>query len=919
MERVALPGSTTIRWQGVSPWQETEDEDLYYSWRLDNAEWSAYALNRDVTLRSIKPGRHTFEVRARDYDLNVDPTPAAISFVAIAPVWQQAWFILLVLLLLGAVLLSIWLWFRMHEVKAVAEEKYATDLERMKLRFFTNISHELRTPLTVLLGTLKSALADPKLALNEPIVMAQRNARKLQTLMNEMLDLRKLEQGEWKLEPKYGDMVLFIREIAESLDPMADEKNITIQVSAVGPKSVWFDPGKLNKIVTNLLSNAIKYGLQDGNVTLHVNIEGSDPMNSSDSAVITVEDDGIGIKAEELPHIFDRFYQGTGFSPVKTSSSGIGLSLTKELVDLWGGTIAVESPLKEDRGTRFIVTLPLTIQLQSEPNTEIRSELGSEVPDRVESDDSEENTPGLEKEKILIVDDDADLRRFIRNELENHYEVFEAVDGEDGRRQAAEMIPDLILCDIEMPKMGGIELCTQLKQDELTQMVPIILLTGRSREGAELEGLAVGVDDYITKPFEARVLKSRIKNLLKTRRELRERFGKEIAEAPRDKQVLPIKDSFLQRAVDVVESHLADYEFDANALAEKMAVSSTSLWRRLKLAAGITPAAFIRELRLKQAYLLLQQEELLIDEVAERVGVLDTSYFCRCFKQQFGITPGQCREGEEPQGTVPTEDTELENPVEARERTVLVVEDDADLRRYLCNEFKARNYAVLEAENGQEGLELAMNALPDMIVTDVMMPVMDGLELCEKIKKCDSTNHIPLVVLTARTDSSLEIEGLNTGADEYLSKPFDMDVLAARINNLLENRKKLAARCRQQLSDPADETDPIVVEDPFLQRVMACIEDHLQDSSFSVEQLAEKMGVTSRTLQRKIPVLADVAPKALIKTVRLKKAYQLLKTTDLPVAAVAYECGFEHANYFSAQFKQHFGSSPSQIRKNAAS
>lgn len=908
MEWVALPGSTTIRWKGTSPWQETEDATLYYSWRLDDEAWSAYSLNRDVTLRSMKPGRHTFEVRARDYDLNVDPTPAAISFVAVAPVWQQAWFILLIVLFIGVILLAIWLWFRIHEVKAVAEEKYATDLERMKLRFFTNISHELRTPLTVLLGTLKSIMADPKHAVNEPISMALRNARKLHTLVNEMLDLRKIEQGDWKLEPKYGDIVLFVRDIVESLQPMAVERGISIWIESCESSAVWFDPGKLHKIVNNLISNAIKYGSANGSVKVYLDIEATNA--EAKSVTLRVDDDGVGIAAEDLPNVFERFYQGSGYSPAKSSSSGIGLSFTKELVELWGGSVEVESPVKGGRGTRFTVRLPLNIQSRDAAESEVwqqsdEADVGSNVP--------EATAAGLEKEKILIIDDDADLRQFIGNELNARYEIFEAVDGEDGARQAVEIIPDLILCDVMMPKVGGLELCAQLKQDELTQAIPVIMLSGRSGEDSELNGLQAGVDDYITKPFEISQLKARIRNLLKSRRQLRERYSKEIAEVSRAASKPKVEDAFLQRAIEIVEDHLSDYEFDATVLAEKMVVSSSSLWRKLKLAAEKTPAAFIRELRLKQAYLKLQEENLLIEEIAEKVGFLDTNYFRRCFKKQFGMTPGQCREKAE------TKEMQSEAMVENTSLSVLVVEDDADLRLYLCNELRARGYSPLEAENGREGLELALSSLANIIVSDLMMPIMNGLELCAEIKKNESTNHIPFVLLTARTDPKIKLEGLNCGADEYLNKPFEMEVLSARLNNLLENRRQMAARYRRKLEEPSAEPSAETIEDPFLQRVMACIEEHLKYPDFSVEQLAEMVGVTSRTLQRKIPTLVDLSPKVLIKTVRLKKAYQLLMETDRLIAEIAQECGFEHSNYFSVQFKQQYGTSPSHIRKDERS
>lgn len=916
-DRVALPGNTTIRWKGFSLWQETENVNLYYSWRLNDESWSAFSPELDTTLLALKPGKHTFEVRARDYDLNIDSTPASTSFVVIAPVWQNAWFVILMLFLLSMIILSIWLMVRVHEIQAVAEEKLKTNIELMKLGFFTNVSHELRTPLTVLLGTLKSMLSSPEAISKDRLSIAFRNARRLHTLVNQILDLRKLEDGEWKLQPSYGDIVLFVREIVESLKPMANEKRMSIHWMDAGAKSVSFDPDKLQKIVTNLLSNAIKYGREGGNVSISLDIEyrTDDKCSKSARAIIIVEDDGIGIKEEELSHIFEQFYRGSGYEPIKAIGSGIGLAFAQEIVKLWKGEISAESPVKEGHGTRFTVVLPLDINADNAEQIEAPLKL-QDPPAPTESTSlNDEDLIQREKEKLLIIDDDDDLREFIRQELSKYYEIHEASDGEIGLQSAKEIIPDLIVSDVAMPKMNGIELCTKLKEDQLTQTIPLILLSGHSAEENKLQGLHAGADDYLAKPFEITKLHARIKNLLKTHQLLRNRYSEEIAKAPTEpSNPIEIKDSFLLSAIEIVENNLNDFEFDAGELAQKMFVSSTSLWRKLKISAKKSPAIFIRELRLKQAYQLLQQECFLIEDVTARVGFLDSNYFRRCFKKQFGITPKQCRDGIEAILILPDKNDSNEEIDKKQPPKILIVEDDHDLRSYLRDELRALHYDLLEADNGQKGLTIAKESLPDMILTDLMMPIMGGMELCKELKQCELTNHIPIIMLTARTAQEIELEGYDAGADEYLTKPFELSVLAIMINNLLENRKRMAAHYRQQVSKSIDEMNRSIINDPFLRHALETIEEHLADPQFNVMAFAEKMGVSDRTLRTKTSALLEQTPSYLIKEIRLKKAHQLLNTTDNSISEIAYACGFDDPNHFSRTFKKHFGKNAQQVR-----
>ncbi|VGO12659.1 Sensor histidine kinase TmoS [Pontiella desulfatans] len=638
MERVALPGSMTIRWQGTSPWQQTEDQELYYSWRLDNQDWSAYALNRDVTLRSMKPGRHTFEVRARDYDLNVDPTPAVISFVAIAPVWQQAWFILLVCLVIILIIMVL----RSYKHRLVTDQQHKTELERVKLRFFTSISHELRTPLTVLLGPLQGLYEktqDPDI--KNRLRMMIRNGEKLRTLINQILDFRKLEAGKMKISWSYGDFIQSAQAVFDSLLTYAEMTSVTYAFEA--PKTscmVWFDYDKLQILLSNLISNAIKYTPSGGSVKVMLCIDyekDAAGIAVPTSVVIRVEDTGPGISAEDQEHIFERYYRSDSN---ENKGSGLGLALVKELTQLLGGSILVESPVTADRqGTGFILQLPIYAEAPEGAHpAHIQTEYNLMPSETLAGSSNGEQTT---KPTLLVIDDDKDIRLFVHMELSPLYDIHEAGNGSEGLERASELMPDLIISDVMMPLMDGTQLCAELKSNPLTSHIPIILLTARTAQEHELEGLKAGADAYVTKPFAIDLLKARIAALLESRKAMQERFRREIQLADFDVSITSIDQVFLERAVNIIKTQMDDWEFGPAQLARELHMSERSIQLKIKAITGETPSRLIRLIRLKCAKKMLEeaQPRMTVAEAATAVGIIDVSYFGRVFKIEFGQTP----------------------------------------------------------------------------------------------------------------------------------------------------------------------------------------------------------------------------------------------------------------------------------------
>jgi len=552
-----------------------------------------------------------------------------------------------------ALLLVIYI-YRSYRNKQKANRLLA-EMDELKSRLFSNISHEFRTPLTLILGPLEEMmeLEKEKKPSKKTVQMMQRNANRLLDLVNQMLDLSKVDAGSMKLELEDEEIVKAIRVIILSFASLAEKKKIHFSHQLPGEKLVtWFDPDKLEKILNNLISNAFKFTPEGGAVKVEVSLDQTDKGSSRpDRLLITVEDSGKGIPDDQLVKIFDRFHQVEEAKEFESMGTGIGLALTKELVEVMHGKISVESQV--GKGTKFSVELPVGKEHLKESEYVIREsdatmgerksrETGTMVEEEkcIEEVYSDEES-ALGHPIVLTVEDHEEIRTHIREHLEDNFRVLEAANGKTGLEIAIENVPDLIITDLMMPEMDGIELCKRLKTDERTSHIPVIMLTAKASIEERLEGLETGADAYVTKPFHIKELRLRVSKLIEQRNKLRERFSREITIEPKDIAVTSTDERFLQKVMACVEEHMGDSDFDVGQFQDEMSMSRMQLFRKLKALTNHTPSEFIRNLRLKRAAKLIEKEFGNVAEVCYEVGFNNLSYFAKCFKELFKVLPSE--------------------------------------------------------------------------------------------------------------------------------------------------------------------------------------------------------------------------------------------------------------------------------------
>lgn len=520
------------------------------------------------------------------------------------------------------------------------ESERLKELDSVKTNFFTNLSHEFRTPLTLILGPLEKLLegkskSDP----SSQYRLMYNHASRLLQLVNQLLDLSSIDAGKLKLEIVISDVIGFIKGIVSSFESFAEEKRIQLKFNA--PKEMlecYFDRDKLQKILSNLLSNAIKFNKENEIVNISLN-----EKNKKDFSFIQieVEDNGPGMSIEFQKNIFDRFYKSQGLSEVE--GSGIGLALVKELVELHFGEIEVKSV--ESKGTTFKIIIPVDAEYYEKRNIAISKTIRPDVKieNAFQQRKYEESTNSIldEAPLILIVEDNDDMRQFIKENIHGNYKVIEAVNGEDGFNSAQENIPDLIISDVLMPKMNGYELCEKVKTDEKTSHIPVILLTSKAEINGRIKGLETGADDYLTKPFNISELLLRMKNLIDQRKKLREKLSKEIALEPKNIAVTSTDERFLNRVIEIVEKNVSNENFSAEDFAETVGMSKTHLNRKLNALTDTSANEFLRNYRLKKAARLLSSKSGNISEIAYEVGFSNPSYFAESFKKLFGYSPSE--------------------------------------------------------------------------------------------------------------------------------------------------------------------------------------------------------------------------------------------------------------------------------------
>lgn len=605
---------------------------------------------------NLSPGKYNFKVIASNNDGYWNENPSVIKFKIEPPFWLTGWAFLFYIFVLLVILVSIQSHFNLRSKQraALKVQKEIEQVNRFKLQFFTNISHEFKTPITLILNPIEEILESigENLELKPKLKIVERNANTLLRLVNQLMDFRKIEVGETKLGATKADIVSFIREITFAFRASAKKNNVKIAFeSELYTKDVWFDWDKLEKILNNLIYNAIKFTPSGGQINIKISkSKNKDVLNIIDRGVnvdyikIEIEDTGMGIDKDQLPYVFQRFYQVNQSKETMDIGSGIGLAITKDLIDLHHGVIEVNS--KKGVGTSFLIKLPLG-KLHLLPDEIIETKLPESLSEEEmdlnfvqEHSNLEDDAQGNQlKNTILVVDDNLDIRELVKNGLLKQYNIIQAENGKEALSIALKEIPDLVISDVLMPEMDGVEFCKELKTNIRTSHIPIILLTALNSVEHRIKGLESGADAYIPKPFKMKLLSVRVEKLIESRNLMRKYFQTEKELLPERIALNSIDQEFLKKIMNFMEANMGNESYWVDQLAADMNTSRSTFFRKLKKLIGQSPNDFMRIIRLKRAVQLLEQNELTISQVSYKVGFSDPGYFGKCFRKVYGDSP----------------------------------------------------------------------------------------------------------------------------------------------------------------------------------------------------------------------------------------------------------------------------------------
>ncbi|HEY9048251.1 MAG TPA: two-component regulator propeller domain-containing protein [Ohtaekwangia sp.] len=632
-----------------------------YAYKLEGFEeqWN-YVSEPIATYMNLSPGKYTLLVKGSNNDGVWSEHPVQMKITVLPPLWKTWWaygiYCAIILLLVYALLrFNKMRWKLVHDLKIEQMEKDQQDkLHKAKLNFFTNIAHEIRTPLTLMVSPLEQAIEHVQA--NEPVLQKQlrtiqSNTGRLTRLVNQLLDFQKQESGTLKLKTAEGNIIALLQEVIFTCTEYAQARNIQLHFTAP-EEAIYlrYDRDELEKVFYNLLYNAFKFTPGGGRISLAVFKEDIASANIPSSVKIILEDNGIGIAEADVPKIFNRFFQVEN-AGVREAGFGIGLSLTKGIIDLHGGAITVESQeaeLGQSGFTRFVITLPVHLPSAEAPaifpdSTTEKHTASIYIPVCPDQPVAIKSTRAS-AHQILLVEDNAEIRSCIRDILATHYNVVEAANGSEALPLARRNLPDVIISDIAMPAMDGLEFTRHIKNDERTRHIPVILLTARSAAEHQIEGIDCGADEYITKPFHSRILLLKIRNLLAMREQLKEKYQKIVTLQPPHEEVEDPDNKFLQRLMGILDVNLNDADFNVTKLVSEIGMSRPVLFRKVKMLTGLSVIDLIRSTRLKKAEMLLRQKKMTISEVAFTVGFNDPKYFSKSFHAQFGTTPSRYME-----------------------------------------------------------------------------------------------------------------------------------------------------------------------------------------------------------------------------------------------------------------------------------
>lgn len=619
----------------------TNPSQNQYRYQLLGADkhWVDLGNKNNVQFANLAPGDYTFRVMGSNNDGQWSKDYAELRFRINSPWYATmwAWLFYVGMISMG---LSYLYKYQLNQKLKLKETARLREMDEFKSKFFTNITHEFRTPLTLILG-----MSD-QLAQNEKdndsqkkIGLIQRNGENLLRLVNQILDLSKLESNALQLNYQQGDVLAYLKYIAESLHSLANAQNLMLRVESDHAKiEMDYDPDRLLQIMYNLLSNAIKFTPSGGKIIVQANQQGQ-------WLHLSVTDTGVGISEHELPHLFDRFFQARNQDHAKAGGTGIGLALTSELIKAMGGTIRAESKL--NMGTKFLVKLPITHQAPIEStNARFENKVpGSpalDAPNLMATIDQYQS--GLQGSQILIIEDNPDVVEYLTYCLEQKFQLEFAFNGNAGIEKAVAIVPDIIISDVMMPIKDGFEVLDVLKHDERTSHIPVILLTAKADIQSRLTGLRKGADAYLAKPFHQAELLVTIDNLLESRRKLQLKYQQYVlAKEPIANVEADPEDSFLQKVRVIVEKNLSDADFEMPHLERALAMSRSQIFRKIKALTGKSPSVFIRSIRLHHGKEMLQSTNLTVSEIAYAVGFSSLNYFSDAFQEEFGERPIKLR------------------------------------------------------------------------------------------------------------------------------------------------------------------------------------------------------------------------------------------------------------------------------------
>ena len=640
----------------------TQPNKNQYAYILEgfNEDWNYVGNRKSATYTNLDAGDYTFRIKASNNDGLWNPVGATLTITILPAPWRTWWAYSLYSILVLSALLIIRKYSlqRIHDINELKQERLEKErieeVNKLKLQLFTNVSHDFRTPLTLIIGPLERML---KTKVGDDFIQKQhrimhRNASVLMQLINQLLDFRKSESGKLQLHASKNDIISFVEDVKLAFEELSNRKQIDFSIAFSRKNiNVWFDRIMLKKILFNLLSNAFKFTPSHGRIQVEIDADKSPKKGMPEGcAKIKVRDSGKGIPKEKINFIFERFYQYD-----ERFGTGIGLALTKSLVELHRGSIKAKS--KQKKGTSFTITLPLGNShltknqiLYNVFRVEENYFYNVEGFEYLDEEHSNQDTKVLSEEtfdskmpSILLVEDNAEVRTFIRGIFQKTSNIFEATNGKNAFELAKNKNIDIIISDIMMPIMDGMELCHEIKSNIRTSHIPVILLTARTSEEYTKSGYRIGADAYITKPFDSEILEVRVNNLLKSRQDLIDKFKKNLILQPKELTITSTDELFLQKALDIVEVNMTNSEFSTHLFISEMCMSRSVLYRKLKTLTDQSISEFIRTIKLKRAAQLMKQTQMTISEIAFDLGFNDKKYFRESFQKMFDELPSKYR------------------------------------------------------------------------------------------------------------------------------------------------------------------------------------------------------------------------------------------------------------------------------------